>query len=238
MGDPERFADIEGDCRFFKEVGFVPTGSIQGFFAGIHNSFMDFEDTLVNLMLKPDFMKRLIGRLARMSLKAVEMFLERGVEVIDMCDDLGNADGLIISPELFRKFFLPWYEELVGFVHERGGYLHLHSHGNLSLVLGDITAIGVDIINPFDWDENPDLPGLMEKYASRFIFCGGSVGNLFQYPLDEVESILRRACRLSRFAEKGYMALGDMGVGDSSVEEWNKRRAIFQKVRIEEAPRD
>ena len=238
MGDPERFADIEGDCLFFKEAGFVPTGSIQGFFAGIHNSFMDFEDTLVNLMLKPDFMKRLTERLARMSLRAVEMFLERGVEVIDVCDDLGNADGLIISPELFRQFFLPWYEELTRLVHERGGYVHLHSHGDISLILGDVAAIGVDIINPFDWDENPDLPGLVKKYGRDFIFCGGSVGNLYQYPPDEAEAILRRACRLFGIAEKGFMALGDMGVENSSVEEWNKTRDIFLKVRIEEARRD
>ncbi len=35
MGDPERFRDIEGDCRAFREAGFVSTGSIQGFFAGL-----------------------------------------------------------------------------------------------------------------------------------------------------------------------------------------------------------
>lgn len=235
MGDPGRFADIEEDCRTFKEAGFVPTGSIQGFFSGIHNSFMDFEDTLVNLMLEPVFMKRLTELLAKMSLKAVEMYLERGVDVIDVCDDLGNEDGLIISPELFRKFFMPWYEELVQSVHERGAYVHLHSHGNISSILSDFTSMSVDIVNPFDWYENPDLPGLVKKFSDKIIFCGGSVGNLYQYSLDEFESIVRRACRLSGIAEKGYIFLANAGIEYYSTEEWEKRLKICRRIRAEEA---
>ena len=79
MKNPERFADIEEDSRAFKEAGFVPTASIQGFFAGLHNSFMDFQDTMINLLDKPDFMKRFTGLLAEMSFDAVEMVMDRGV---------------------------------------------------------------------------------------------------------------------------------------------------------------
>jgi hypothetical protein len=56
MKDPARFSDIEEDGLFFREKGYMATGAIQGFFSGIHNSFMDFEDTLANLLLKPAFM--------------------------------------------------------------------------------------------------------------------------------------------------------------------------------------
>ncbi len=105
MSNPERFKDVQEGSKYFKDAGFVPTGSIQGFFSGIHNSFMDFSTAMMNLVLKPDFMKKLIRILAELSLKAVEMYLERGVEVIDVCDDFGNADGLLLSPELIRKYF-------------------------------------------------------------------------------------------------------------------------------------
>ncbi|HUV07868.1 MAG TPA: uroporphyrinogen decarboxylase family protein [Spirochaetia bacterium] len=238
MGDPARFQDIEEDCRRFKEAGFVPTGSIQGFFSGIHNSFMNFEDTLVNLILEPGFMKRFTRVLAEMSLKAVGMYLDRGVEVIDVCDDLGNAGGMIISPQLFREFFLPWYEELVRFAHERGGYVHLHSHGNIAPVLADLASIGVDIINPFDWEENPDLPELVRRFRGEFIFCGGSVGDLYQHSLEEVEFIVRRACRLARIAQRGYMYMGNAGIVHLSVEDWEEWRKISLRIRTEEAKRN
>ncbi len=233
MNNPERFADIAGDSRAFKEAGYIPTASIQGFFAGLHNSFMNFQDTMINLLDKPDFMKRFTGILARMSFDAVEMVMDRGVEIIDVCDDLGNADGLLISPDLIREFFIPWYEELVQIVHSRGGYVHLHSHGNISPVLPDFVSIGIDIINPFDWEENPDLPELVKTYGKRVVFCGGSVGDLYKHSLAEVEYIVRRACSLARIAEKGYIFMGNAGIEDLTLEQWESWRSISLRAREE-----
>jgi len=233
MRDPRRFQDVAEDSRFFKAAGFAPTGSIQGFFSGIHNSFMDFQDTMVNLLLKPELMKRLTERLALMSLAAVEMYLERGVEIIDVCDDLGNASGLLISPQLVRAFFLPWYEELVRLVHSRGAWVHLHSHGNIAPVLADFVGIGTDIINPFDWEENPGLPELVKKYGDRVVFCGGSVGNLQDYSLEEAQAIIRRACGLAKIAKRGYVLMGNAGIDSLSRQEWEAWRRISRQAREE-----
>jgi len=233
MKNSERFIDIEEDSRVFKEAGFIPTASIQGFFAGLHNSFMDFQDTMINLLDKPDFMKKFIGILARMSFDAVEMVMDRGVEIIDVCDDLGNAEGLLISPDLIRRLFIPWYEELVQIVHGRGGYVHLHSHGNISSVISDFISIGIDIINPFDWEENPDLPELVKTYGDRVIFCGGSVGDLYKHSLEEVEFIIRRSCSLARIAEKRFIFMGNAGIDELTLEEWKSWRTISLRAREE-----
>ena len=182
-------------------------------------------------------MRRLTERLARMSLDAAEMYLERGVEVIDVCDDLGNADGLLISPKVFAEFFLPWYAELARVVHARGGWVHLHSHGNIAPVMDQFVSAGIDILNPFDWHENPDLPGLVRRWADRVAICGGSVGDLYLHPLDEVEGIVRRACGLAKLAPRGYLFMGNAGMEELSVEHWNRWREIFRRVREEEAPR-
>jgi hypothetical protein len=171
-----------------------------------------------------------------MSLQAVEMMLARGVEIIDVCDDLGNADGLLISPALFREFFLPWYEELAHRVHRRGGWVHMHSHGNIRPIIGDLAGAGIDILNPFDWHENPDLPGLVRELGRRVVFCGGSVGNLYGCSLEEVERITRRACRLARLAERGYIFMGNPGLDSLSREEWDAWRRIFRTAREEGRP--
>jgi hypothetical protein len=231
MRDPARFSDVAEDARVFKAAGFVPTGAIQGFFAGIHNSFMNFTDTLANLLLEPAFIQRLIGRLARMSLDAVQSYIERGVEVITICDDLGTAGGLLMSPELFRRLFLPWYEELVRLVHAHGRYLHLHSHGNIAAVLPDLAGAGIDIINPFDWSENPDLPDLVRRFGDRIVFCGGSVPDLSLFDLEEVTRITRRACSLARIASRGYMFMGNPGMEHLSTETWRAWREIFARER-------
>jgi len=233
MRDPVRFQDVEPDCRCFKAAGFAATGVIQGFFSGIHNSFMSFEDTMVNLLLEAAFMKKLTRRLAEMSLQAVQMLLDRGVEIINLCDDLGTADGLLMSPGLFREFFLPWYEELVHRVHARGAFVHLHSHGNIAPLLPDLAAIGIDIINPFDWEENPDLPELVRRFGKHFVFCGGCLGDLYRHPIAEVQAAIRRACALARIAERGYILSISGATEDLSIEEWDAWRDIVSKAREE-----
>ena len=233
MRDPDRFRDIGADTAAIKEAGLVSTGCIQGFFSGIHNSFMVYEDALANLLLKPDFMREVTDRLARMNLDAVDMLLDRGVDIINCCDDLGNADALILSPELIRDFFFPWYEELVHRIHAKSGYLHLHSHGNIRELLPDFAAMGVDIINPFDWEENPDLPDLVRKHANDFIFCGGTTGALHQHSVDEVLEIVNRACALSKLTERGYILLAGGAIDTLPHETWHEWMDIFQEARAQ-----
>lgn len=230
MKDPKRFEDIADDCNYFKEHGFVPTGSIQGFFSGLHNSFMDFADVMVNLLLEEEFMMRFTERLALMSLDAAEMLLDRGVEVIDVCDDFGNQHGLLISPQLIRKFFIPWYTELTHRVHRKGGYVHFHSHGNIATILPDLAAAGIDIINPFDWSENPDLPSLVAEYGDKIVFCGGSMHDQQLLPIAEREEIIVRACNLRDLAERGYIYMGGQPSVDFSKEAWQEILDITHRV--------
>ncbi|MFC1525664.1 uroporphyrinogen decarboxylase family protein [Candidatus Latescibacterota bacterium] len=231
MCDPERFRDIEADAAYIREAGFVSTGCIQGFFSGIHNSFMEYEDALANLLLKPEFMRDVTERLATMCLDAVDSMLDRGVDVINVCDDLGTAEALILSPELIRGFFFPWYEELVHRIHAKGGYLHLHSHGNIRELMPDFAAMGVDILNPFDWDENPDLPDLVRQHSRDFIFCGGTTGALHEHSVEEVREIVYRACALSELAERGYILLAGGAISTLSHETWEAWMEIFTGAR-------
>lgn len=234
MSNTDRFKDIPEDSKYFKEAGFVPTGSIQGFFSGIHNSFMDFAATMMNLLLEPDFIERLTRKLAEMSLEAVKMYLERGVEIIDVCDDFGTAEGLMLSPELLRKYFLPWYEELGYLVHKNNAYLHLHSHGNIASLLPDIIAAGVDIVNPFDWNENPDLPDLVKNYGKRIIFCGGMIGDLYRYPIGEVEVLTKRACDLAKISNYHYILMATEAPEELTKKNWQEWRRIFRESRTVE----
>ncbi|MBT3344761.1 MAG: hypothetical protein HN404_17300, partial [Gemmatimonadetes bacterium] len=138
---------------------------------------------------------------------------------------------LILSPELIREFFFPWYEELVGLVHDKGAYLHLHSHGNIRQLLPDLAAMGVDILNPFDIEENPDLPDLVSKHSQDFIFCGGTTGVLHEYSVDEVREIVHRACDLSALAERGYILMAGGAISTLSQETWQAWMEIFSEAR-------
>ncbi len=205
MKDDHRFRDVEADADFIKAAGFIPTASVQGFFSGIHNSFMAMDETLMNLLLQPHYMRKVVDKLAEMNMQAVDAVMERGVEMIDVCDDLGNRDGLLISPELFKTFFLPFYKDLCSHIHKRGGWIHFHSHGNIEKLLPMFIEAGFDMVNPFDLLEIPQVLDLMEKFGDDMIFVGGLDSSFMYWDVEKQTRHLHSLVpRYVERCKKGY----------------------------------
>ena len=207
-GDPERWQDIEPDVRAFTEVGIMPAAKIMGFFSGIHNSFFDFQELMIALIEEPEFVHRLTGRLAEWSLDCTEQVLCRGVRLIEVCDDLGTPDGMLIAPEMFKEFFLGWYRRLFELCHSHGAFVHMHSHGNISSIIPLLIDAGVDILNPFDPHENPGLEELIERYGGSLVFCGFVPSDYYLFEKDsEIEDLFARAAGLGKKCRKGYIMM-------------------------------
>ena len=85
-----------------------------------------------------------------------------------------------------------------------------------------------------DWDENPNLPDIVKKFGKHVIICGGSVGDFYTHTLEEKEFIVKRACALSKIAEKGYIFGGAAVMDSNTQEEWETLRKIVAKVRKDE----
>ncbi len=89
-------------------------------------------------------------------------------------DDWGTQTALLISPRLWRKFFLPLYASLVAAAHASGLKFFMHSCGYVLPIIAPLIEAGVDAFN-FD---QPELVGV-ERLAAEF---GGRV--TFWCPVD------------------------------------------------------
>ncbi|HLA41281.1 MAG TPA: uroporphyrinogen decarboxylase family protein [Candidatus Glassbacteria bacterium] len=206
--DPSRWQDVAPDAQAFTEAGVLPAAKIMGFFSGIHNNFFEFQKLMLALIDDPTFVRRLTARLAEWSLACVEEVLRRGVRLIEICDDLGTLEGLLISPEMFRDFFLPWYRRLFELCHSSGAFVHMHSHGNIAAVVPMLVEAGVDILNPFDPRENPRLEELVERFSGRVVLCGFVPSDYYLYERDEdIEALFARAAALGRKCRRGYILM-------------------------------
>ena len=223
MQDKIRFAGIAEDAAFYKTSGLMPTASIQGFFAGLHNSFMDMESVLLNLLTEPDFMHRFTKKLAEMNLQAVEMMLDCGVELVEICDDVGNKDGLLISPQLFENYFYPYYCELCRLVHSKGGWVHFHSHGNIEKMLPLFIKAGIDMINPFDRAENPHLDELLATYSNDIVFVGCLDNNSRDWSPDEqIKHYKESVDKAVSLCKKGYIFMDPGFAQDLTKQDFDK----------------
>lgn len=160
--DPVRYRGFEEDVIFFREAGYFTGVNLNGFFSGPHYFCIDYQEFLMSILLNPTKTKALIDTVGAWNIASAEELLKRGVDCIVLCDDLGSADNLLVSPEIYREWIFPWHKKLCDLVHEHDAFVHLHSHGNINKILADVCATGIDMLNPFDLNESMDLVAFLE----------------------------------------------------------------------------
>ncbi len=207
--DPARWKGFAEDVAYLKSAGEYTVGWVNGFFSGVHYFFSDYQDWLANLLLEPELVERLLARLGDWNLRAARNMLAAGVDCIGFCDDLGATANLLISPAVYRRYFLPWHTALAEEVHAGGGVLHMHCHGNINAILDDIVGTGVDMLNPVDRTDGMDLGTIRERHPRLTLVGGGIDKFLYERPLDEIEAGLRESVEIA--ARRGRFVFMDGG---------------------------
>jgi len=115
----------------------------------------------------------LVDRWGEFVCACAEKLLECGVDAILWTDDLGSNTGPVMSPECYRRYFFPWHRRAAEIAHSFGKAAMMHSHGNINLLLPDIAATGIDLLDPVGPSDGMDLAWLKETYGTRLSFSGG-----------------------------------------------------------------
>lgn len=87
---------------------------------------------------------------------------------------MGSQRGLLLSPEMIRKFVLPGSKKLIQQAHSYGLKVIYHSCGAISEIIPDLIEIGADVIHPIQALANGmDPMELKQKFGGKISFCGG-----------------------------------------------------------------
>ena len=106
-----------------------------------------FNNILMDLMMEPDEIFKLRDGLLEWSLKYIDLWLEQDYDGIHFADDWGTQLNMMISPEIWRKFFKPVYKTLFDKVISAGVDVHFHSDGFINEIIPDLIEMGVKVIN-------------------------------------------------------------------------------------------
>ncbi|MCL2664896.1 MAG: uroporphyrinogen decarboxylase family protein [Defluviitaleaceae bacterium] len=176
LSDPDDAEAYEKMAKHIKRVAetngrFTYSGT-WGFFEG-YNVVFGMEDHLMHMIEYPDEMHELHRRLAEWNIRFAENCLDAGVDMVHFSDDWGAQRGLLFSPKLWYEMIYPYYEKICAAVKKRGGYISLHSDGNISQVLDGLAALGFDVIHPFQESAGMDFEVYFKKYKNKFTVMGG-----------------------------------------------------------------
>lgn len=172
-------------------TGFMSTG----IFEQAH-FLMGFEDTLVNFLAEPEYMKELLVELAEYRITYARLLIENlKPEVILSHDDWGTKHSLFMSPAVWREFLKPLYAELYGMMKDAGVIVMHHADSWLEPIVEDLVEIGVDI-----WQgvlPQNDIIAIRKRTGNRLTLMGGidaAIVDRPDAPEADIRAEVRRAC--------------------------------------------
>jgi uroporphyrinogen decarboxylase len=110
-------------------------------------------------------------------LEANELYYQQAGNLIDghfMASDFGSQNDLIMSPELFDEFYLPWLKKFSEQAHSFGYHSILHCCGSIYRIIDRLIDAGIDCIHPIQaLAANMNAEYLAKNFKGRIKFMGG-----------------------------------------------------------------
>jgi len=180
---------------------------VGGFFEFVWN-LMGSETFAFALVDAPELVDRLNRIVGEISFKMFEgMIAFDSVGAVWLCDDIAYAEGLMVSPDYYRRYVFPWHKKVCDVCRAKNLPVIYHSDGDLRLVIGDIIDNGVSVLHPVE-PKAMDIVELKKKYGGVLSFAGNiDLGNTLALgTTDEVRAEVRR--RIKALAPGGGYLLG------------------------------
>ncbi|MDR2374842.1 MAG: hypothetical protein LBD96_00215, partial [Treponema sp.] len=111
-------------------------------------------------------------------------------------NDFGSQLDLLISPEHFDHFVMPYFREFTDQAHRHGYNVVLHSCGSIDRVIPRLIDAGVEVLHPIQaMAKNMDAESLAKKYNGKIVFLGG-VDTQRLLPFGKPDEVRREVRRL------------------------------------------
>lgn len=132
---------------------------------GNENALMDHLDSERELT-------RLIEALTWYLVELVDCWAKIGVDAVFLTDDWGTQRSLMISREMWSRFYRESYRRVFDEAHRLGLDIIFHSCGNVEEIVSDLIDIGLDVLNPLQ-PGAINLPRIARNFGGHVAFFGG-----------------------------------------------------------------
>jgi len=169
------------------------------------------EQAMLDLVDQPPELFELLDRIHQHYCKEVEVWAATKVDGISLMDDWGTQTGLIASPEIFKKIFLPMYNDYVEIARRYGKRIFMHSDGRINDIIPDLIEAGIEALNSQIFCMGLEVLG--ERFKGKITFWGEiDRQNLLPYgSRADVERAVRSIYR-ELYAEGGVIAQCEFGL--------------------------
>ena len=143
-------AAAEG-VRAAKRAGRLASGGdYHGFFFLRLTYLRGFENLMLDMAGGVPELDRLIDIVGAHNEAMTRRWLDLGIDLLNLADDLGSQKAAVVGPRHFRRYLAAHYRSLVETAHSRGALVAFHSDGYIMDIMDDLLRTGIDVVNPQD----------------------------------------------------------------------------------------
>ncbi|MDP7395914.1 MAG: uroporphyrinogen decarboxylase family protein [Lentisphaeria bacterium] len=129
------------------------------------------EAALLLFLDDPKLACALIEKAVAISLEKCKAFVELGIDSVFIGDSYASCS--VISPEIYRRFCVPAYAQVVQEFRNSDVFCIMHCCGNCNPLLDDIPATGVDAIDGLDPTSGMSVAHTKERIGAAMALVGG-----------------------------------------------------------------
>ncbi len=155
--------------------GFAVAGGFWSPFFHNMSDFLGMENYFIKMYTHPELVAYLTNKMVECYLEANRLCFEAVGDLIDIFffgNDFGTQNDLLVSPEAFDTFVLPYFKQLVGLGNHYGKYVMLHSCGSIYRVIPKLIATGIHALHPLQALAAKMSADELVQYKDQLIFCG------------------------------------------------------------------
>jgi len=205
---PEFYLEAERVIREYKEEYWIVGVTVTTIFETAW-ALRGLEQTLLDFVDNPDLLNGILDIPYHYHLTAAKRLVEMGVDMIWIGDDMGAQEGMIISPDTWRRFLKPRMAEFISSLKALNPDVKVayHSDGCIYPIIPDLIEIGLDILNPVQ-PRSMDPQNLKKEYGNTLCFWG-SIDIQHTLPFGTPEDVRNEVIhRLKTLGEGGGLIIG------------------------------
>jgi uroporphyrinogen decarboxylase len=136
------------------------------------------DNFLIGLYEKPEIVCAIMDCYTQIFIDNFKKLMSKGESLIDMVytyDDVATQDGLLMSPDMWRQYILPFHQKLNKVIKEYNVKLIYHSYGSvIPLIKSFRDDMHIDVLNPLQpAAKGMDMAFIKKEYGETLAFHGG-----------------------------------------------------------------
>jgi uroporphyrinogen decarboxylase len=155
------------------------------------HALMGMEGLLISMYTAPDMVELLFERISDIKARIAAAYVEAGVDMLWVGDDIGIQAGPVMDPAMWRALLLPHLAKIISAAREVRSDIPVayHSCGSIGFAVEGLIEAGVDVLQSIQPEAN-DPAFLKREYGDQLAFWGGvgSQSTMSSGTVEEVEN--------------------------------------------------